>query len=551
MLLALAQLEHLRILHSIGDGLFIGTAAVDGILNLIPHLFRHIPAGFIYMQGFGLHEVCAFTGLCIQTLQSGTDLIRNTGGRHLHHIRHDIANLGAGIQQESQAACFGQLGERRDGVFLCNAVTDALHRGRNSFAIPGMDALKRLDFGIGEPKVLPLAAQFLCAAGVQVVDAALRIPQGGHWIILHQRDCGGLRELAAGRQLFGHTAQQFNSRITVTVSDVLLSQFIAQRNRRRVTLGKHILVCRYGLPLPLCKYSIRAGFRLGVGQLVIDFGRGDKILLDGIWQVGVGAQRFCKTALPHCPAGGIRCGVCKALCGVLGRGSKVGSCAVRNALHGVCAVHISQERIGVLFQINGSGRIGTRQVRACNRTAVFTGDGCRLLQRFIQHRAAETVLHAVEDCAADFRQGVYDDVLGQIFGSVGGHPSDGHGVIDILAPRGGLSVSGEFVHIIHHGRVGVQHKICAGICEHAPCRFTKAGLHNAVQRRDFLCCIVELAARLLCGVCIAGSIHKLIECVVLCHLARHSAAHSGEGVLLGILVQRRHNCRESAAFNGL
>ena len=50
-------------------------------------------------------------------------------------------------------------------------------------------------------------------------------------------------------------------------------------------LGKHILVCRYGLSLPLCKYSIRAGFRLGVGQLVIDFGRGDKILLDGIWQV--------------------------------------------------------------------------------------------------------------------------------------------------------------------------------------------------------------------------------------------------------------------------
>ena len=235
----------------------------------------------------------------------------------------------------------------------------------------------------------------------------------------------------------------------------------------------------------------------------------------------------------------------------MGRGSKVGSCAVRNALHGVCAVRVSQERIGVLFQINGSGRVGTRQARAYIQTAVFAGDGCRLLQRFIQHRAAETVLHAVEDCAADFRQGVHSNVSGQIFSSVGGHSSDGHGVIDILAPRGGLPVSGEFVHIIHHGRVGVQHKICAGICEHAPCGFTKSGLYNAVQHRDFLCCIVELAARLLCGVCIAGSIRKLIECAILRHLARHSAAHSGEGVLLGILVQRRHNCRENAAFNGL
>ena len=210
-----------------------------------------------------------------------------------------------------------------------------------------------------------------------------------------------------------------------------------------------------------------------------------------------------------------------------------------------------QERIGVLFQINGSGRTGTRQVRACIQTAVFTGDGCRLLQRFIQHRAAETVLHAVEDCAADFRQGVHSNVSGQIFSSVGGHSSDGHGVIDILAPRGGLSVSGELIHVVHHARVGIQHKVCASICEHAPCGFTKSGLHNAVQHRDFLCCIVELAARFLCGVCIAGSIHKLIECAILCHLARHSATHSGKGILLGILVQHRHNCRENTAFNGL
>ena len=210
-----------------------------------------------------------------------------------------------------------------------------------------------------------------------------------------------------------------------------------------------------------------------------------------------------------------------------------------------------QERTGVLFQINGSGRIGTRQVWERVRAAVFAGGGCCILQRFIQHRAAETVLHAVDDCAADFRQGVYDDVPGQIFSSVGGHPSDGHGVVYPLPPRGGLPVSGEFVHVVHHARVGIQHKVCAGICKHAPCGFTKAGLYNAVQHRDFLCCIVELAARLLCGVCIACSIHKLVECVILRHLARHSAAYSGEGVLLGILVQRRHNCRENAVINGL
>ena len=551
-LLALTQLEHLRILHSVGDGLLIGTAAIDGVLDLIPHLFRHIPAGFIHMQGFGLHEVCAFTGLCIQTLQSGTDLIRNTGDRHLHHIRRDIADLGAWIQQESQAACFGQLGERRDGVFLCNAVTDTLHRGRNSFAIPGVDALKRLDFGIGEPKVLPLAAQFLCAAGVQIVDAALRIPQSGHWVVLHQRDCGGLRELAAGRQLFGHTAQQFNGRIAVTVGYVLLRQFVAQWHRRRVTLEKHILIGCNGLALSFSQHRVRAGFRLGVGQLVIDFGCGDKILLNGIGQVGVGAQRFCKTTLAYRPTGSA-CGICKALCGVLGRGGNAACRAVRSALYGVCAGDRrgTQKHFRILFQINGSGRISTRQIRACIQTAVFTDDGCRFLQRFIQHCAAEAVFYTVDDCAADFRQGVHSNVSGQIFGGVGGHSSDGHGVVDVLPSRSGLSVSGELIHIIHHTRVGIQHKVCAGICKHAPCGFTKAGLHNAVQHRDFLCCIVELAARLLCGVCIACAIHKLIECVILRHLARHSAAHSGEGVLLGILVESWYKCRENAVINGL
>ena len=189
MLLALAQLEHLCGFHSIGDGLFISTAAVDGILNLIPHLFRHIPAGFIYMQGFGLHEVCAFTGLCIQTLQSGTDLIRNTGDRHLHHIRRNVADLGAWIQQESQAAGFGHFRGEGYRVFLRQAVADALHCSCNSFAVTGGDVLKRLDFCVRQLEVLPLAAQFLCAAGVQIVDAALRIPQGGHWVVLHQIDC--------------------------------------------------------------------------------------------------------------------------------------------------------------------------------------------------------------------------------------------------------------------------------------------------------------------------------------------------------------------------
>lgn len=218
-------------------------------------------------------------------MQGRTDLIRNAGDRKLRHVCSNVTDMCAGIQQKAQAACFGQLGERRDGVLLCKAVANLFHCVSDSLRISGRNILERLYLCIRQREIFPPSAKFFCAAGVQIVDTALRIPQGGHWIILHQRDCGGLRELAAGRQLFGHTAQQFNSRITVTVSDVLLGQFIAQRNRRRVMLGKHILVCRYGLSLPLCKYSIRAGFRLGVGQLVIDFGRGDKILLDGIWQV--------------------------------------------------------------------------------------------------------------------------------------------------------------------------------------------------------------------------------------------------------------------------
>ena len=175
MLLALAQLEHLCVFHSIGDGLFIGTAAVDGILNLIPHLFRNVFAGLINVQGFGLYKIGAFAGLSVNSLQGRADLIRNARDRHLRHVGRDVANLGARVQQEAQAAGFGQLLGERYRVLFRQAVADILHCGCNSFTIPGGDIFEGFDLGIRQFEVFPLAAQFLCTAGVQIINTALRI----------------------------------------------------------------------------------------------------------------------------------------------------------------------------------------------------------------------------------------------------------------------------------------------------------------------------------------------------------------------------------------
>ena len=109
VLLVLAQLEHFSVLYHIGKRLLITAAPVDAVFDLVPDLFCHVLAGFVDMQGFGLYKIGAFAGLSVKGLQGRADFIRNPRDWHLRHVRCNVADLGARVQQEAQAAGFGQL----------------------------------------------------------------------------------------------------------------------------------------------------------------------------------------------------------------------------------------------------------------------------------------------------------------------------------------------------------------------------------------------------------------------------------------------------------
>ena len=175
MLLVLPQLEYFGILYHIRERLFIAAASINAVLDLVPDLFRNVLTGLVNVQGFGLYKIGAFAGLSVKSLQGRADLIRNARDRHLRHVGRDVANLGARVQQEAQAAGFGQLLGERYRVLFRQAVADILHCGCNSFTIPGGDIFEGFDLGIRQFEVFPLAAQFLCTAGVQIINTALRI----------------------------------------------------------------------------------------------------------------------------------------------------------------------------------------------------------------------------------------------------------------------------------------------------------------------------------------------------------------------------------------
>ena len=157
----------------------------------------------------------------------------------------------------------------------------------------------------------------------------------------------------------------------------------------------------------------------------------------------------------------------------------------------------------------------------------------------------------VEQRPANFRQCIHGNVPGNVLGCVPRNFTGGQGVVYRL-PIGDCLLLGRIgAQIIRQRGQRVQRQISTCIGQHTPRRFAKAGLYNVLQYRDFLGSVIQLAAHLLRSVGVFCAIHKLIERVVLYRFARNGAANSRKRVLLGVLVQRRHKRRYSAAFNGL